>query len=88
MDDALLKINSLLKSFNNTFKLKIEESEGNEVNSLSIAETIGDGTDFINEMTDLFDKVISDLTNEYELIFNEEKGLILAKKVASIDYEF
>lgn len=88
MDDALLKINSLLKSFNETFKLKIEESEGNEVNSLSIQETIGNGTDFINEMTDLFDKVINNLTDEYELIYNEDKGLILAKKVASIDYEF
>lgn len=88
MDDALLKINSLLKSFNATFKLKIEESEGNEVNSLSIQELSGDGIDFINELTDLFDKVIKDITNEYELIYNEEQGLILAKKVASIDYEF
>lgn len=88
MDDALLKINSLLKSFNNTFKIKIEESEGNEVNSLSIEQIKSDGIDFINELTDLFDKVIKDITNDYELIYNEEQGLILAKKVASIDYEF
>ena len=73
MNDSLKKINSIIMNFNNTFKLKIEESTDNEINSLSIEETIGDGKEFINEMVDLFDKVIKNSTNEYELIFNEEK---------------
>lgn len=87
MPDGLKKINSLLNSFNDTFKLKIEESTDDEVNGFSIEETIGDGKEFINEMVDLFEKVISNSTDEYELIFSEEKGLVLAKKVPSINYE-
>lgn len=87
MNDSLKKINSIIMNFNNTFKLKIEESTDNEINSLSIEETIGDGKEFINEMVDLFDKVIKNSTDEYELIFNEEKGLVLAKKIMSVNYE-
>ena len=87
MNDSLKKINSIIMNFNNTFKLKIEESTDNEINSLSIEETIGDGKEFINEMVDLFDKVIKNSTDEYELIFNAEKGLVLAKKIMSVNYE-
>lgn len=87
MNDSLKKINSIIMNFNNTFKLKIEESTDNEINSLSIEEIIGDGKEFINEMVDLFDKVIKNSTDEYELIFNEEKGLVLAKKIMSVNYE-
>ena len=87
MNDSLKKINSIIMNFNNTFKLKIEESTDNEINSLSIEEIIGDGKEFINEMVDLFDKVIKNSTDEYELIFNEEKGLVLVKKIMSVNYE-
>ena len=87
MNDSLKKINSIIMNFNNAFKLKIEESTDNEINSLSIEEIIGDGKEFINEMVDLFDKVIKNSTDEYELIFNEEKGLVLAKKIMSVNYE-
>lgn len=87
MNEALLKIQSILNSFNQTFKLKIEESENNEVNSLSIEETIGDGKDFINELTDLFDQVVKSTTDKYELVYNEEKGIVLAEKIASVDYK-
>lgn len=87
MNEAIEKINSILTSFNNTFKLQIEESQDDEVNSLSIAETIGDGKDFINELTDLFDQVIKNTTDKFELVYNEEKGLVLAEKIASIDYK-
>ena len=87
MDESLLKINSILNSFNQTFKLKIEETEGNEVNSLSIEETIGDGKDFINEIVDLFEKVISNITDDYSLVFTEDKGLIIAQKINTIDYK-
>ena len=87
MNDSLKKINSIIMNFNNTFKLKIEESTDNEINSMSIEETIGYGKEFINEMVDLFDKVIKNSTDEYELIFNEEKGLVLAKKIMSVNYE-
>ena len=87
MNDSLKKINRIIMNFNNTFKLKIEVATDNEINSLSIEETIGDGKEFINEMVDLFDKVIKNSTDEYELIFNEEKGLVLAKKIMSVNYE-
>ena len=87
MNEAVEKINSILISFNNTFKLKIEESQDDEVNSLSIVETIGDGKDFINELTDLFDQVIKSIDDKHELVYNEEKGLVLAEKIASIDYK-
>ncbi len=87
MNEALQKINSILNSFNQTFKLKIEESDDNEVNSLSIEETIGDGKDFINELTDLFNQVVKNTTDKYELIYNEDKGIVLAEKIASVDYK-
>ena len=87
MDESLLKINSILNSFNQTFKLKAEEIEDGEVNSLSILETIGDGKDFINELVDLFEKVISEITDDYSLVFTEDKGLIIAQKVNTIDFK-
>lgn len=87
MNETLEKINSILTKFNNTFKLKIEESTNDEVNNFSIEETIGNGSEFIDEVVDLFDKVIKGCTDEYELIYSEEKGLVLAKKVPSINYE-
>lgn len=86
MDESLEKINNILNNFNKTFKLKIEESTDDEVNGFSIEETIGNGKDFINEIIDLFDKVIKNSTDKYELIYNDEKGLVLAEKIPSIDY--
>jgi len=88
MDESLKKIESLLTSFNNTFKLKIDKSIEDEITDLSIDKVIGDGKDFINEMVDLFDKVIKNSTDKYELIFmDDEKQLVLARKVPSINYE-
>jgi hypothetical protein len=87
VSEQLQKINSILTSFNSTFKLEIHESNGDEVNGFTIKETIGDGRDFINEIVDLFEKVITNSTEDYELVYNEEKGLVLAKKVPSVNYE-
>lgn len=87
MNESLEKINSILNHFNKTFKLKIEETTNDEVNGFTIEETIGDGKEFINEIVDLFDKVIKNSTDKYELIYNDEKGLILAEKIPSISYK-
>ncbi len=84
--EILNKISSILNEFNQTFKLKIEESKEQEINSFSIEETIGDGKDFINEFVELFEKVIEGVTDEYALVYDVDEGLVLAKKVQNISY--
>ena len=87
MNDALKKIDNILINFNKTFKLKIDESTDDTINGFSIEETIGDGKEFINEIVDLFNKVIQNSTDEYDLIYTEDNGLVLAKKIQTIDYK-
>lgn len=83
MDEMIKRINQLLSAFNKTFDLEanIEEENGQQVvTGLRINGIKNDGTEFINEIFDMFGQLISS-TGEYELLYNDEKGLIIGKEV-------
>ena len=83
MDEMIKRINQLLSAFNNTFDLEANiEQEDNQqvVTGLKINSIKNDGTEFINEVFDMFGQLISS-TGEYELLYNNEKGLIIGKEV-------
>ena len=91
MPPALQKINDLLKQFNETFTLesKIETDESGEeiVTALKIGELQTDGETFIKEIMDLFSQIISSVDDSYSLIYDENRGLAIAKKKVITTYE-
>lgn len=83
MNEMVKRINQLLSSFNKTFDLEANvEEENNQqvVTGLRINGIKNDGTEFINEIFDMFGQLISS-TGEYELLYNDEQGLIIGKEV-------
>lgn len=86
MSEALKKVNTLLKSFNKTFDISaIIESD--EVNGLKIDDLKNEGTDFIGELFETFNTIVKSVSDEHEVVYNEEKGLVIAKKIVSVDYQ-
>lgn len=85
MNEATRKINDMIKSFNDTFKISINV-ENDEVNSLKIDELKNDGSQFVNMLFDIFGQIVSSSDPEYDLIYDKEKGLAIAKKVVKVDY--
>jgi hypothetical protein len=89
MNETLNKLNTLLKKFNNTFDLKanvIEDNGEDVANGFKIDKLKDDGSEFINELFDIVGSIVVSISNEHELIFNQEKGLVIAKKVVTVDY--
>lgn len=90
MNEMIKKINDLLLTFNETFKLKpnIEEVDDEEVATGFVIENINnDGRSFINEFYDLFGQLINS-SNEYELVYDENKGFIIVKTVLKTTKSF
>lgn len=89
MDETLKKVNDLLKAFNNSFKISANFTEDNDdkiANGLKIDELKNDGSQFIDEMFNMFSDVVSAVSENHELVYNEDMGLVIARKVVSIDY--
>lgn len=86
MDETIKKINDLLKKFNNTFEISPIIAEGNDeqiADGLKIDKLKNDGSEFVNELFDVFDLIVKSVSDEHEVIYNEEKGLVIAKKVVN-----
>lgn len=83
MNETLQKINKMLKLFNETFEVNTDIDD-EIVKGLKITSLKGDGSEFVNELFEIFQTIVSSSSEEHELIYNEEKGLVIAKKV--IDY--
>ena len=82
------KIESLLTEFNNSFELEanITDNENEKVVSgLKIKELKNDGSGYINEMIEMFSQIIS-ANGENELVFDDKKGLVIAKKIVTVNY--
>ena len=82
--ETIKKINNLLKKFNETFDLEahIEKDNGELVASgLKIKNIKNNGHDFVGELYDMFNTIIDSISDEHELIYDEEKGIVIAKKV-------
>ena len=87
MNESTKKINNMIKSFNETFNISINTNDnGEEGNCLKITDLKNDGSDFVNQLFDIFGTIISASDSNYELIYNKEKGLAIAKKVVKVDY--
>lgn len=92
MDETLKKINELLKKFNATFKVSANISQ-NEIgediaNGLKIDGLKSDGSEFMNEMFDMFAAIIQNVSDEHELVYDVDKGLVIAKKQVTVSYVF
>lgn len=90
MNEITKKINELLNSFNESFKLEanIVDDNGEQVAvGLKIKELKNDGSEFVSQMFDMFSQIIN-ASGEYELVYDEEKGIAIAKKVVTVEYIF
>jgi hypothetical protein len=89
MNNTLKKIKNLLDSFNESFEVDVnieEDNDENVVRQLKITNLKGDRSEFVSELFTIFNSIISNVSDEHELIYNEEKGLVIAKKVVKVDY--
>lgn len=81
-------IRTLIQAFNNSFNLEpeITEIDGEEVvTSLKIKDIKGDCSDFVEQLFDMLGKVVEG-SSEYELIYDEDGKLDLAKKIVKVEY--
>lgn len=88
-NETLQKINSLLKTFNETFDVKANLTvEGNEIvaEGLKIESLKNDGIQFVGTLHDTFNTIVQAISNEHEVIYDEEKGLAIARKIVKTDY--
>jgi hypothetical protein len=82
--ETIKKINKLLKKFNDTFDLEaniMKDDDEFVASGLKIKNLKNNGTEFIGEMYDIFSTIIETLSDEHELIYDEFKGIVIAKKV-------
>ncbi|AEO93654.1 gp395 [Bacillus phage G] len=89
MNETIKKINSLLKVFNDTFEIeaKLVEEGGEQVAAgVKINGLKNDGTHFINDFHSTFNSIVQSLSDEHEVIYHEEKGLAVARKVVKTEY--
>lgn len=89
MNETLKRINLLLKSFNDTFEVEAEiTQEGDEIvaSKLRIKNLKNDGHDFINVFYNTFNSIVQGLSDDHEVIYNEERGIVIAKRVIKTDY--
>lgn len=90
MDEMISKINDLLIEFNKSFKLEaniVEENNEMVATGLKIKKVTNDGSEFMTELFSMFSQIINS-TDEYELVFSEDKGLNIAKKIVKVEYIF
>jgi hypothetical protein len=92
VDETLNKINEVLKKFNSTFEIStagISEENGEEITgALKITNLKNDGSEFVAELFNIFDAIAQSVSDDYELVYNEERGLVLGKKVVTVNYVF
>lgn len=91
MNDTLQRINSLLKSFNKSFNISADvekDEDGSEtVVALKIDSVNDNGTEFMSDLFDVFAQLVSASDKNYDLVYDKERGLCIAKKKIAVDYE-
>ena len=89
-NESLKKIQSLLKKFNSTFTIEanIVEENGEEVtNGLRITALNNDGVEFMDEIFDVFARIVHASSDSHELVYDEQRGLALARKKITYEIE-
>jgi hypothetical protein len=88
-EETLKRINALLKTFNGTFDIEadlVKENGETVAAGLKIKNVKNDGKQFIGVLHETFNSIVQSLSSEHEVIYNEDKGLVIAKKVVVTDY--
>lgn len=81
MDEMIKRISDLLIKFNSTFKLEASIDENEEVvTGLNINSIENDGSEFIQQIFDFFGPIIES-SGEYQLVYDKNKGIIIAKTI-------
>lgn len=81
-------IKELIDAFNSSFELQpeIENIDGEDIlTGLKIKDIKNDCSSFVEQLFDILSKVVEN-SSEYELIYDENGKLDLAKKVIKIEY--
>jgi hypothetical protein len=90
MDDALKKVNSLIKKFNTTFEIEanITEVDGEQItDGLRIKKLNDDGKEFMDELFETFAQIVHATSDDYELVYDINHGLALARKKITYEIE-
>ena len=88
MEELVNKINELLDKLNESFVVdaKISDSD-NTVEEFKITGLKNDGSEFIEEMINMFSQIIM-ANDEYEFIYDPNEGIKIAKKVTKVEYVY
>ena len=86
MDELINKLNELLGSFNNSFEVKAKINDEKIVEGLEITELKNDGSEFIENLINMFSQIIES-NDEYELIYDTNDGIKIAKKIITVEYK-
>ena len=86
MDELINKLNELLSSFNNSFEISAKINDEKIVEGLEIIKLNNDGSEFIAKLIDMFSQIIES-NDEYELVYDSESGIKIAKKIVTIEYK-
>jgi hypothetical protein len=75
------KLNDVLKEMNKTFQIEIDQSESindeNIATKLVIKNMTNDGSEFIEKFCSLFGPLITMVTENKELVYQEDTGLVI-----------
>lgn len=81
MEELENKLNDVLKEMNKTFQIEIDESESindeNIATKLVIKNMTNDGSEFIEKFCSLFGPLITMVTENKELVYQEDTGLVI-----------
>lgn len=86
MDELINKLNELLGSFNNSFEVKAKITDEKIVEGLEITKLKNDGSEFIENLINMFSQIIES-NDEYELIYDTNDGIKIAKKIITVEYK-
>ena len=81
MEELENKLNDVLKEMNKTFQIEIDQSESindeNIATKLVIKDMTNDGSEFIEKFCSLFGPLITMVTENKELVYQEDTGLVI-----------
>ena len=81
MEELENKLNDVLKEMNKTFQIEIDQSESindeNIATKLVIKNMTNDGSEFIEKFCSLFGPLITMVTENKELVYQEDTGLVI-----------
>lgn len=92
VNETLKTINDFLKAFNSTFEVEakiVYDGDEKIADGLKISgfKPGSDPTQFIASMYDIFNTIVSSMSEDHELIYDEKIGLVIARKIVKTDYK-